>query len=145
LRRYCRRSTLVIAGSETDVCVLATALDAVDLGFRVVIVEDALCSSSDTGDDALMTLYRNRFSEQIELIKTVDLPLLWRDPKTPTSSYASAAAASCGLLRLFPPTHRHGPGVSCALCSAELQERVVHSIWKGRKLFQLHRGILRLA
>jgi nicotinamidase-related amidase len=71
--------TLVITGSETDVCVLATVLDAVDLGFRVVIVEDALCSSSDAGHDALMTLYRNRFSEQIELIKAEALPGFWRD------------------------------------------------------------------
>jgi nicotinamidase-related amidase len=37
--------TLIITGSETDVCVLATVLDAVDLGFRVIVVEDALCSS----------------------------------------------------------------------------------------------------
>jgi nicotinamidase-related amidase len=44
--------------------VLATVLDAVDLGFRVILVEDALCSSFDQGHDALMTLYRNRFSEQ---------------------------------------------------------------------------------
>jgi nicotinamidase-related amidase len=71
--------TLVITGSETDVCVLATVLDAVDLGFRVIIVEDALCSSSDAGHDALMTLYRNRFSEQIELIKAEALPGFWRD------------------------------------------------------------------
>jgi nicotinamidase-related amidase len=71
--------TLVVTGSETDVCVLSTALDAVDLGFRVVIVEDALCSSSDAGHDALMTLYRNRFSEQIELIKAEELPALWLD------------------------------------------------------------------
>jgi nicotinamidase-related amidase len=70
--------TLVITGSETDVCVLATVLNAVDLGFRVVIVEDALCSSSDIGHDALMTLYRNRFAEQIELIKAEQLPALWR-------------------------------------------------------------------
>jgi nicotinamidase-related amidase len=59
--------------------VLATVLDAVDRGFRVVIVEDALCSSSDAGHDALMTLYRTRFSEQIELIKAAELPALWPD------------------------------------------------------------------
>ena len=45
----------------TDGCVLATVLDAVDLGFRVIVAEDALCSSFDQGHDALMTLYRNRF------------------------------------------------------------------------------------
>jgi nicotinamidase-related amidase len=72
--------TLIITGSETDVCVLATVLDAVDMGFRVIVVEDALCSSSDQGHDALMTLYRNRFSEQIELLTHAQVAELWRDP-----------------------------------------------------------------
>jgi hypothetical protein len=40
-----------MTGSETDICVLATALSAVDLGYRVVIVRDALCSSSDEGHE----------------------------------------------------------------------------------------------
>ena len=71
--------TVVVSGAETDVCVLATVLDAVDLGFRVVIVEDALCSSSDAGHDALMTMYRNRFAEQIELVRAEELPELWRE------------------------------------------------------------------
>ena len=39
--------TLVISGSETDVCVLSTVLGAVDRGYRVVIAIDALCSSSN--------------------------------------------------------------------------------------------------
>jgi nicotinamidase-related amidase len=72
--------TLIITGSETDVCVLATVLDAVDLGLRVIVVEDALCSSFDEGHDALMTLYRNRFSEQVELMTHAHVSDLWRDP-----------------------------------------------------------------
>ena len=46
---------------------------------RVVIVEDALCSSSDAGHDALMTMYRNRFAEQIELVRVEELAQLWRE------------------------------------------------------------------
>ena len=39
--------TLIISGGETDVCVLSTVLSAVDLGYRVILVEGALCGSSD--------------------------------------------------------------------------------------------------
>jgi nicotinamidase-related amidase len=70
--------TVVVTGAETDVCVLSTVLDAVNLGFRVVIVEDALCSSSDAGHDALMTMYRLRFTEHIDLVAAAQLPDLWR-------------------------------------------------------------------
>jgi nicotinamidase-related amidase len=78
LRERCI-GTIVLSGTETDVCVLATVLSAVDFGFRVVIVEDALCSSLDAGHDALMTLYRKRFSEQIDLVALDELKFLWPD------------------------------------------------------------------
>ena len=71
--------TVVISGAETDVCVLSTVLSAVDLGFRVVIVEDALCSSSDVGHDALMTMYRTRFHGQVDLLTSAELAEYWRE------------------------------------------------------------------
>lgn len=70
---------VVITGAETDVCVLSTVLSAVDLGFRVVIVEDALCSSSDVGHDALMTMYRTRFHGQVDLVTAEELKDVWRE------------------------------------------------------------------
>ncbi|MBV8184321.1 MAG: cysteine hydrolase [Hyphomicrobiales bacterium] len=62
--------TLIISGGETDVCVLATVLGALDYGYRVVIATDALCSSSDETHDALLKLYEMRFSEQVEAVTT---------------------------------------------------------------------------
>jgi len=73
-------ATLIITGSETDVCVLSSVLDGVDYGYRVIVLEDGLCSSSDEGHDALMTLYRTRFTEQIELLTLNEVCALWRDP-----------------------------------------------------------------
>jgi nicotinamidase-related amidase len=69
---------IIVTGSETDVCVLATVLAAVDLGYRVVVVTDAVCSSSDEGHDALMRLYRQRYSEQIEVADACTVLARWR-------------------------------------------------------------------
>jgi nicotinamidase-related amidase len=68
---------LIITGSETDVCVLATVMDAVDLGFRVILVRDGVCSSSDEGHDALLTLYHRRFTEQIETVDATEILKHW--------------------------------------------------------------------
>lgn len=70
--------SLVITGAETDVCVLAAVLDAVDRGYRVVLATDALCSSSDQTHDALMTLYRSRYSLQIEAVESEAILEAWR-------------------------------------------------------------------
>lgn len=74
-----RVGTIIVSGAETDVCVLSTVLDAVNIGYRVVILQDGLCSSSDKGHDALMTMYRLRYSEQIDLVTAAMLPEIWTD------------------------------------------------------------------
>ena len=73
-----RAEALVITGAETDVCVLAAVLDAVDRGFRVVLARDGVCSSSDQTHDALMTLYHRRFSEQIETVDSEEILAGWQ-------------------------------------------------------------------
>ncbi|WP_208110861.1 cysteine hydrolase family protein [Aquamicrobium defluvii] len=70
--------TLIITGGETDVCVLATVLGAIDRGFRTVLVTDAICSSADATHDALMELYRSRFSEQVEAVAMEMVLESWR-------------------------------------------------------------------
>jgi len=69
--------TLVMTGGETDVCVLATVLGAVDHGFRVVVAEDAVCSSSDQTHDAMITLYRARYGQQVETADAATILAAW--------------------------------------------------------------------
>jgi nicotinamidase-related amidase len=69
--------TAIITGGETDVCVLATVLGAVDWGVRVILVTDALCSSADETHDAMMNVYMNRFGEQVETVTTKTLLESW--------------------------------------------------------------------
>ncbi|MGY3478557.1 isochorismatase family protein [Bradyrhizobium ottawaense] len=49
-----------MTGSETDVCVLPTVPDALDVGYRVVVIKDGLCSSFDAAHEAPLHLYAKR-------------------------------------------------------------------------------------
>ncbi len=82
LRRM-QADTLILSGAETDVCVLATVFDAVDLGFRTIIARDAMCSSSDTGHDAVVTMLRARLPQQVELAETQDILAAWNPVGVP--------------------------------------------------------------
>ncbi|WP_426240297.1 cysteine hydrolase family protein [Pararhizobium sp. DWP1-1-3] len=64
--------TLAISGGETDVCVLAAALGAIDLGYRVILLKDAVCSGADDTHDASLELLGDRFSVQLEISSTED-------------------------------------------------------------------------
>jgi nicotinamidase-related amidase len=65
------------AKGATDVCVLATLLGAIDWGFRVILVADALYSSADQTHDAMMNVYMNRFGQQAECVTSETLLASW--------------------------------------------------------------------
>jgi nicotinamidase-related amidase len=61
---------LAFTGGETDVCGLATVLGAVDLGYRVLLLRDAVCSGADETHDASLKLLGHRFSVQVQVLLT---------------------------------------------------------------------------
>ena len=77
-----------MSGGETDVCVLATVMSAIDLGYRIVLATDALCSVSDRTHDALMTLYGERFSQQLAMATTVGILEAWYSGKRAQPTFA---------------------------------------------------------
>ena len=70
--------TLIVSGGETDVCILSTVLSAIDIGFRVILVEGALCSSSDESHDAILGLYRQRFDIQVAVQELDHILSTWK-------------------------------------------------------------------
>ena len=62
---------------RTVFSLLATVMSAIDLGYRIVLATDALCSVSDRTHDALITLYRERFSQQLTMAMTVQILEAW--------------------------------------------------------------------
>lgn len=71
--------TLIVTGAETEVCVLASILGAIDLGYRVILIDDAVCSGADSTHDAMLGIYNSRFGMQIEVVNTDDLLAARRD------------------------------------------------------------------
>lgn len=78
-----RVDTLILTGGETDVCVMATALGAIDLGYHVILVTDAVCSGVDQTHDASLALLNRRFSVQLTTMPAGDvLELIKEQPKS---------------------------------------------------------------
>jgi nicotinamidase-related amidase len=70
-------TTLILSGAETDVCVWATALDAIDLGYHVVLARDAMASFSGEAHAAILTTIAPRFIPQIAVSDTATLLQQW--------------------------------------------------------------------
>lgn len=65
--------TLILSGAETDACVYASLLSAVDLGPRVIIATDAVTSSDPAAHDATLNILARRLPTQVDLATTKEI------------------------------------------------------------------------
>lgn len=63
---------LIFTGIETDYCVLSSVLDAIHLGYYVIVVMDACASSKKQGQKHARGIF-DRFPEQLWVTSTNDL------------------------------------------------------------------------
>lgn len=69
---------LIVSGFETDVCVLSTVMDAVDLGWRVILAVDAVSSASSPGHESALQILHDRFDEQVEMASVQAILTAWQ-------------------------------------------------------------------
>ncbi len=69
--------TLILSGAETDACVHASVLFAVDLGLRVIIASDAVTSSDQAAHSATLRIIARRMPTQVELATTAEIIAAW--------------------------------------------------------------------
>jgi nicotinamidase-related amidase len=70
--------TLILSGVETDVCVWATALDAIDAGLFVVLARDAMTSFSAEAHAATLGVIAPRFAPQLFVLDAAALDTAWK-------------------------------------------------------------------
>ena len=72
-----RPECLLFSGVETDQCVLASLLAAVDLGHRVVLAEDAVASAHAAAHEATLAHLLPRLDAQVECASTAAILASW--------------------------------------------------------------------
>ena len=66
-------NTVIVAGVETDYCVLATVLSLIDKGYAVILATDTMCSSQPNSAHAALDYTFRRRSEQIRYFTVAEL------------------------------------------------------------------------
>ena len=70
--------TVVLSGAETDICVLSTALNAIDYGLFVILALDAMTSNDLASHKATLEVVMPRYQPQIRMASVADILKAWR-------------------------------------------------------------------
>jgi nicotinamidase-related amidase len=69
--------TVVFSGAETDACVYASLIAAVDMGLRVIVAKDAVTSGDLAAHHAMLDILARRLPDQVELASTDQILRAW--------------------------------------------------------------------
>lgn len=69
---------LILSGVETDICVLSTIMEAMELGLRIVVASDAVASSVAACHDFAMQILEQRYDEQVEIATVEEIIAAWQ-------------------------------------------------------------------
>jgi nicotinamidase-related amidase len=69
---------VIVSGGEADMCVLATLLGSIDLGYRTILAEDAICSTSDEAYENILKLFTKRYSHHVEVAPVEAILACWQ-------------------------------------------------------------------
>ena len=72
----------MFTGVQSEVCVLASVTDAMDRGYRVVLVSDAAAGAREAGHEAVMRHVYPRFDSQVEIATSAQVLTAWPARRT---------------------------------------------------------------
>jgi nicotinamidase-related amidase len=67
-----KSDTVILTGIETEMCVLATLLGAIDAGLRTILCTDGIESSAKPCHDAMMEVLQSRYGAQLEFASSAE-------------------------------------------------------------------------
>jgi len=73
-----KADALILCGVETDVCVWATALQAIDYGLHVILARDAVSSPLKAAHEAILDVLAPRLDAQVTILTVQEILERWR-------------------------------------------------------------------
>ena len=69
-KKMARKDRLVITGVVSECCVLATCLEAIDMGYKIIYLEDACAGFNEETEEAVKTIFSGLIPLHVEIMTT---------------------------------------------------------------------------